>query len=337
MKIQENISLKEFNTFGIDKKARYFVRVQREADVINAIKMSKRLNVPLFILGGGSNLLFTTNLDYFVVKIDIQGIVPIHEDDQSVYVKVGAGVIWHQLVTHAISKNWAGIENLSLIPGTVGAAPMQNIGAYGAEIKDVFHQLEAIRIDSGSTELFSKEDCGFGYRDSIFKKSHKDQYVITQVTFKLEKTPSVNISYGDIKGTLDKLGLQPDHIKSVSDAVIYIRQQKLPDPKKIGNAGSFFKNPTLSESTFALLKNSYPEIPGYPVDDGIKIPAAWLIERSGWKGKRLGAIGVHENQPLVLVNYGGSDGNDILELSAKIQRDIKKKFGVFLEREVNVI
>ncbi|MEX2568079.1 MAG: UDP-N-acetylmuramate dehydrogenase [Cyclobacteriaceae bacterium] len=337
MKIQENISLKEYNTFGIDKKARYFIRVQTAADVIHAIELSKKLHVPLFILGGGSNILLTTNLEYLVVKIDIQGIVPIHEDEQSVYVKVGAGVIWHKLVRHAISKNWAGIENLSLIPGTVGAAPMQNIGAYGAEIKDVFHQLEAIHLSSGTIVRFSNEDCGFGYRDSVFKKSHKNQYVITTVTFKLEKTPNVNISYGDIKGTLIKLGLTPDSIKAVSDAVIHIRQQKLPDPKNIGNAGSFFKNPTLSIPSFAVLKKNHPEIPGYPVDNGIKIPAAWLIEKSGWKGKRLGAIGVHKNQPLVLVNYGGSDGNDILKLSAKIQKDIQKKFGVFLEREVNVI
>ncbi len=337
MKIQENFSLKEYNTFGIDKKARFFVEAKDQYEVESAIALSRKLDMPLFILGGGSNVLFTSDLDFLVVKISIEGIKPIREDENHIYVQAGAGVVWHHLVTYAIQQNWAGIENLALIPGTVGAAPMQNIGAYGVEIKDVFDHLEAIQLATGKIENFTKEDCRFDYRESVFKNVHKNKYIITRVTFKLNKQPKINTSYGDIKNTIDKLGFQKTDIKAVSEAVIHIRQQKLPDPKIIGNAGSFFKNPTVSKENFEQLKKANPEIPGYPNEKGIKLPAAWLIEQAGWKGKKFGLVGVHQNQPLVLVNYGGGDGKEILGLSEKIQEDIKAKFGVVLEREVNVI
>ncbi|UCS92952.1 UDP-N-acetylmuramate dehydrogenase [Echinicola marina] len=339
MKIQENISLKPYNTFQIDKKARFFTKVNSKDELIAAIEFSKVKNIPLFILGGGSNILITKDVFALVVKIDITGIEVTKEDDEHIWVRVGAGEVWHEFVLKAIQNQWAGVENLSLIPGTVGASPMQNIGAYGVEIKEVFDHLEAINRDTLESELFDKEKCNFGYRESIFKNKEKDHYVISHVTFKLSKKTNFNISYGAINETLSKMGITKDQltIKAVSDAVISIRESKLPNPKEIGNAGSFFKNPTISIEQYEALKKQYPDIPGYTQETGIKVPAAWLIEKSGWKGKTFGPIGVHKHQPLVLVNYGDGDGETIKALSEKIQKDIQKKFNILLNPEVNFI
>ncbi|MBD3631235.1 MAG: UDP-N-acetylmuramate dehydrogenase [Cyclobacterium sp.] len=338
MKIQENISLSAYNTFGINKKARFLYEAESKEDVLYAFNQSRQLNKPLFVLGGGSNILLLEDLDAVVLKINIQGIDSIREDGEQVILKVGAGVVWHDLVKYSIEMGLSGLENLSLIPGTVGAAPMQNIGAYGVEIKSVFDHLEAMEIASGQSRVFTGQDCRFGYRESIFKNKLKGKYIITHVAFRLSKNHEPNINYGDIRLTLKEMGNAYPSPANISEAVVKIRQQKLPDPKELGNAGSFFKNPTIPQVDFNQLKNQYPEIPGYPIEDNmVKIPAAWLIDTAGWKGKRWGAVGVHEKQPLVLVNYGGGTGTDILELSGKIQADIVAKFGIQLEREVNTV
>ncbi|WP_304517256.1 UDP-N-acetylmuramate dehydrogenase [Cecembia rubra] len=337
MNIQENISLLPYNTFGIDKKARFFVQAKTEEDVKSAVHRSKALNVPVFILGGGSNILLTKDIEALVLKIEIEGIRVISENNEEILVEVGAGENWHQFVLYCIENNWGGVENLSLIPGTVGASPMQNIGAYGVELKEVFHQLKAIHRETLEEKIFDWNTCHFGYRESVFKNELKDQYIIVKVVFRLSKKPVLHTEYGAIKQTLEDMGISSPNIKNISDAVIHIRQTKLPDPKMIGNAGSFFKNPTISKNQFAALKEAYPDIPSFPMDEGVKIPAAWLIEKTGWKGKTFGKIGVHKNQPLVLVNYGGGDGAEIRELSKKIQDSVKQQFGILLHPEVNFI
>lgn len=335
MNIQENISLKPYNTFGIDKKARFFVVVKSSSELIEALKWGNEQNLIILILGGGSNILLTQDLDAFVIKIEITGINPDAESNEHVWIEVGAGELWHDLVLFAIENNWAGIENLSLIPGTVGASPMQNIGAYGVEIKDVFHCLKALNRLTYEIEEFEANQCRFGYRDSVFKNELKGLYIILSVTFKLDKVPNLKLEYGAIKETLAKHNIETPTIKSVSDAVIEIRQSKLPDPKQIGNAGSFFKNPTISIEQYESLKTAYSTIPGYSNEEGIKVPAAWLIEQCGWKGKRFGEVGVHEKHPLVLVNYGNGDGAAIRDLSIKIQKSVFDKFGINLHPEVN--
>ncbi|MFD2200684.1 UDP-N-acetylmuramate dehydrogenase [Shivajiella indica] len=337
MNIQENISLLPYNTFGIDKKAKYFAQVFSENDIKSAIKEAKRLNLPLIPLGGGSNILLTKDLDAFVLKIEIRGIKVLEENEEDLIVEVGAGENWHNFVLHCIEKNWSGVENLSLIPGTVGASPMQNIGAYGVEIKEVFQRLTAINRETLKEKIFSWEECRFGYRESVFKNELKDQFIICRVVFKLKKKPEFQVEYGTIKETLLEMGIKDLTLKHISDAIIHIRQSKLPDPKVIGNAGSFFKNPTISQSSFDRLKREYPNIPGFPNQEGVKVPAAWLIEQTGWKGKTFGKIGVHKNQPLVLVNYGGGEGEEIKLLSQKIQESVKVKFGIDLHPEVNFL
>lgn len=337
MNIQENISLKPYNTFGIDKKARFFVVVKSSSELIEALKWGNEQNLIIQILGGGSNILLTQDLDALVIKIEIKGISPDWETNEHVWVEVGAGELWHDLVLFAIENNWAGIENLSLIPGTVGASPMQNIGAYGVEIKDVFHSLKALNRLTFEIEEFESPQCRFGYRESVFKNELKGLYIILCVTFKLDKIPNLKLEYGAIKETLAKHSIEIPTIKSVSDAVIEIRQSKLPDPKQIGNAGSFFKNPTISIEQYESLKSENSDIPGYPNEEGIKVPAAWLIEQCGWKGKRFGEVGVHEKQPLVLVNYGNGDGAAIRDLSIKIQVSVFEKFGINLHPEVNFL
>lgn len=337
MNIQENISLKEFNTFGIDKKANFFVEANNVAEILEALQYADKQGLPIFILGGGSNILLTQDIKALVIKINIKGLEVVSESKDNILVKVGAGEVWHEFVLQAITNNWAGVENLSLIPGTVGASPMQNIGAYGVEIKEVFHSLEAIDIFSKDIVQFTHEQCKFGYRESIFKNTEKGKYIITHVIFKLNTAPSFNTSYGAIAQTLQEMNITDLNLKSVSDAVIQIRQSKLPDPKVIGNAGSFFKNPTISKEAYNNLKSTNPEIPGYENEEGVKVPAAWLIEQAGWKGKRFGQIGVHEKQPLVLVNYGAGDGMEIKNLSKNIQEDIFQKFGIELQPEVNFI
>lgn len=337
MNIQENISLKPFNTFGLDKKARFFTSVNSREQLIESLIWSRNRGLGVFILGGGSNILLTQDVNSLVIKIEIAGIEVVDENDDHVWVKVGAGENWHSFVTYAIAQGWAGIENLSLIPGTVGASPMQNIGAYGVEIKDVFHSLRALNRANLEQKEFTKEECKFGYRESVFKNELLGQYIITSVTFQLNKKPEFNIEYGTIQETLQESGNEELSIQAISDAVIKIRQSKLPDPKEIGNAGSFFKNPTISIEDWEALKESFPNIPGYDVPEGKKVPAAWLIEQSGWKGKRFGETGVHAKQPLVLVNYGNSKGNDIKELAENIQASVFEKFGITLKAEVNFI
>lgn len=335
--IENNVSLKSFNTFGIEAKSARFVAFKSTNELCEALDQLKS-DEPLLVLGGGSNILLTKDFEGLVLKNELRGIELIREDDEHIWVKSMAGESWHHFVLNCIENNWAGVENLSLIPGTVGAAPMQNIGAYGIEIKDVFESLEAIEIESQKTKTFTSEECAFGYRESVFKTNFKGKYIITSVTFKLKKKPEFNTSYGAIQETLDAMGVKELSIKAVSDAVIQIRQSKLPDPAKIGNSGSFFKNPTIDNIDYEGLKAEYPNIPGYQQPENkIKVPAAWLIEQAGWKGKTFGEIGVHKNQPLVLVNYGKGKGEDIRNLAFEIQASVASKFGIELTPEVNII
>ncbi|MDF2435677.1 MAG: murB [Bacteroidota bacterium] len=345
MTIRENISLKKFNTFGIDASARYYAEVSSLEEIKETLSDSK-LGMPRkMILGGGSNLLFTKDFDGLIIKNNLKGIEVVNEDDEHFYVRSAAGEVWHEFVMHCIENNYAGIENLSLIPGNVGASPMQNIGAYGVEIKDSFHELQAFHINDKALHVFTNNDCKFGYRESVFKRDLKDQFIITSVTFKLRKTPVLNTSYGAIEKELDAMGVTSPTIHSVSKAVCNIRSSKLPDPKVIGNAGSFFKNPVISAKKHNELKAKFPEMVSYTAafsPDGksgeeYKLAAGWLIEQCGWKGKTLGDAGVHKLQALVLVNYGNAKGSEIYDLSTKILESVKKKFGVDLEREVNIV
>ncbi len=337
MKIQENISLKPFTTFGIDKKAKFFTAVETLDELKAALLAAKEKQLTVFILGGGSNILLTRDIEGLVIKLEIKGINLVKEDGDQLWVEVGAGEMWHELVLHSIAEDWAGLENLSLIPGTVGASPMQNIGAYGVEIKDVFDSLQAMHRETLEMQSFDAEACRFGYRESVFKQTFKDQFVITSVTFRLSKTPNFHLEYGAIREVLAANDIDQPSIRAISDAVIQIRQSKLPDPKEIGNAGSFFKNPTIPNAQFDALKASYPSIPGYPSAEGVKVAAGWLIEQTGWKGKRIGEVGVHAKQALVLVNYGGGTGEEIKKLSEQIQASVYDKFGVQLQAEVNFI
>jgi UDP-N-acetylmuramate dehydrogenase len=340
--IQENCSLKNLNTFGINVSAKYFSTFS-DGEELQEILEDDKLKVsgsqmPLIFLGGGSNILFTKNFNGMVLKNNIPGVSVINEDAYHVYIKAGAGVNWHQFVLYCIENNFGGAENLSLIPGNVGASPMQNIGAYGVELKDIFHELEAFHIHEKKLLVFSKIDCAFGYRESVFKNKLKGQFVITSVTFKLNKIPVYNTSYGAIETELLKMGIHSLSIKAISDAVISIRKSKLPDPVVIGNAGSFFKNPAITNTKFEELKKQFPAIVGYPVNENeTKLAAGWLIEQCGWKGYRKGDAGCHEKQALVLVNYGSATGDEILVLSEKIINSVKINFDVDLHREVNII
>ena len=334
--ISENISLKPFNTFGIDVKASRFATFSSTSELNEILKSNK--NESLLILGGGSNLLLTKDFEGLVLRNEIKGIEVISETESDVIVKVGAGEVWHEFVLYCISQNFCGIENLSLIPGSVGASPMQNIGAYGVEIKDVFEKLEAVEIATGEIHTFDNATCEFGYRESIFKHAVKNQYVITQVYFKLSKKQNTNTSYGAINQQLELMGISKPSIKDVSDAVIAIRSSKLPNPKEIGNAGSFFKNPVIDLEHFLAILKEYPNAPSYPVGENqVKVPAGWLIETAGWKGKVVGGTGVHKNQALVLVNYGSATGEEIYQLSTDIITDINQKFKILLTREVNIL
>lgn len=336
--IQENYPLKSLNTFGLNVKARYFVAVHSVEELRTVLADSVYGRLPRLVLGGGSNLLFTKDFEGIIIKMSIKGIEKVKEDNEHVWLKVGAGENWHQFVLYCIEHDYAGLENLSLIPGTVGAAPMQNIGAYGVEIKDVFEVLEAVKIEDGTIRAFTNQECQFGYRHSIFKQEVKDQYIIVSATFRLNKKPIFNTSYGAIQDTLEKFGVTTLSIKVISDAVIHIRQSKLPDPAKIGNAGSFFKNPSIEPSLYARLKGTYPTIPGYEQPDGlVKVPAGWLIEQCGWKGKTVGNAGVHANQALVLVNHGNAHGEEIRKLAEAVQASVQEKFGITLSPEVNFV
>lgn len=333
MQFAVNVDLKPYNTFGLAATAQYFSKLSSVEELSNLNN-----DTPVLVLGGGSNLLFRDNIDGFVVKNEIMGIDLIREDADHVYVRAGAGDNWHGFVEHCIAKGWCGVENLALIPGCIGASPMQNIGAYGVEIKDVFHSLEAWHLQDKELHSFSLEDCAFGYRESVFKRKYKGQYIITHVTYRLRKTPEFHISYGAIQQELEHMGVQELSIRAVADAVIGIRRSKLPDPAVIGNAGSFFKNPEVPAETFVALKQRFPDIVGYSTSSGmVKLAAGWLIERAGWKGYRKGDAGVHEKQALVLVNYGQATGDEIFQLSEEILHSIDAQFGVHLEREVNII
>lgn len=337
MRILKNISLKPYNTFGIEALAREFVDVTSVTKLKDVLLSNSKSDK--FILGGGSNLLLTKNLDALVIHINSKGKEILKEKDGFVYVKIQAGENWHEFVLWCLENNLGGVENLSLIPGNVGTAPIQNIGAYGVELKDVFVECEALCIKTLETKTFTKNNCNFDYRNSIFKQELKGKYIITNVTFKLTKDNHVlKTSYGAIQAELEKRYISQPTITDVSNAVINIRQSKLPDPKKIGNSGSFFKNPVITENHFKILKINFPEIPNYKVSENqIKIPAGWLIEKAGFKGKRFGNYGVHKNQALVLVNYGSSNGQDIYDFSRLIQKTIKRIFNIELEAEVNVI
>jgi len=343
MTIQENVSLKTFNTFGIDARARYFVRISSAEELQALIQQDIYRQQEIMILGGGSNILLTRDFEGLVIKMDIQGIKVVEEDEKQVWVRSGAGENWHAFVLYCIEQGYGGVENLSLIPGTVGAAPMQNIGAYGVEIQDVFENLEAVNLQSGALQTFSKEECRFGYRDSIFKRKLKGKYIITSVTLQLSKQPEINTSYGTIEDALQEMRSADGYqarppIREVSDAVIQIRQSKLPDPREIGNAGSFFKNPVVSKAKYEALQQEYAQVPGYPVTkDSIKVPAGWLIEKCGWKGKKVGQTGVHSRQALVLVNHGGVRGAEVYDLAMQIKKSVWDTFGIDISPEVNII
>jgi len=332
-------SLRAFNTFGIEASASQFVEISSVEQYITLRHSSEFSHLPHLFLGGGSNVLLTKNQEALVVKISIPGISILKEDADFVWVKGGAGVVWDEFVQYTVDQGWSGLENLSLIPGTVGAAPMQNIGAYGVEIKDTFDSLEALNLRTLEVEVFDAKACAFGYRESFFKRAGKGHYLISSVTFKLAKKPSVKTSYGAIQEVLAAKGISQPSIREVADAVVEIRKSKLPDPKEIGNSGSFFKNPTVSASEAARIITQNPGIPHYPVDGStdVKFPAGWFIEKAGWKGFRRGDAGVHAKQALVLVNYGEAKGEDILALSEEIKQSIKDTFGVSLETEVNIL
>lgn len=336
LKIKNNISLKNYNTFGIDAKARYFISVQTVDELINVLNLKEYPEK--FILGGGSNMLLTGNIDALVVHINIKGIDIISKNNNTVTVKANAGENWHEFVLWALDHGFGGLENLSLIPGNVGTSPIQNIGAYGVELKDVFVTCEAIETSTYKVVSFSLKECEFGYRDSIFKRK-SGKYIVTNVTFKLtSNTHALNTSYGAIENQLNSLNITNPTIKDVSNAVIFIRKSKLPDPSEIGNSGSFFKNPVITKNDFNKLQTQFPGLPYYEVsDDEIKIPAGWLIEQCGFKGKRYGDAGVHAKQALVLVNYGNATGKEIMALAKKIQSSVKEKFGIEITPEVNIV
>lgn len=337
--IQNDHSLTSYNTFGIESKAKYFTQFESIEDLVEIRETSYFKEESKLILGGGSNVLFTKNQDALVLLNQVKGIEVISEDADSYLIAVGGGENWHEFVLFCIENNYAGIENMSLIPGSVGASPMQNIGAYGTEIKDVFYSLDAFHLETGEVHTFDNKSCNFGYRESVFKNKYKGEYIITKVVYRLQKKASVNTSYGAINQQLELKKIASPTIKDVSDAVIAIRQSKLPDPKEIGNSGSFFKNPIVSNTLIEKVKKEYPNLSTYPIDESSsKVAAGWLIDQAGWKGKTIAnKYGVHKNQALVLVNYGGATGSQIYDLSSDIIDSVKDKYGIELEREVNIL
>lgn len=334
---EKDKSLKEMNTFGVPVTTSFFVTAKTIDDVREIIQS------PLFslhehiILGGGSNVLFTKNFEGIVIKNSLLGKEIVSEDEKTVIVKIASGENWHEAVMWATENGWGGIENLALVPGSVGATPVQNIGAYGVEIKETLKSVGVIDLKTGETKELDASECDFDYRDSIFKKSAKGKYFITHVVFVLSKIPLLKVEYGAIGEQMKSMGNETPSLIGVRDAVIAIRQAKLPDPKVIGNAGSFFKNPVVDRDFFENLREIYPDMPNFETDLGIKIPAGWLIEQCGWKGRRVGNVGVHEKQALVLVNYGGGTGSDVLDLAREVQSTVHEKFGIHLETEVTII
>ena len=335
---QHNYSLREKNTFGIEAQALRFQSIKTLTELQSAVEECLTSGEKPLILGGGSNILFTQDVRGPVLEIELRGIEVLQEDDEHVLLRVAAGENWHELVMHCVNRGWGGIENLSLIPGRCGAAPMQNIGAYGIEIKEVLQSVELLHLESAEAMTLSNSDCHFGYRDSIFKNELKGKVIITSILVRLNKNHSLHIEYGAIRDTLNEMGIEEPGIADVSRAVIHIRRSKLPDPAVTGNAGSFFKNPEVDARLAQALKVKNPQMPAYDLPDGrVKIPAAWLIEQCGWKGKSLGNAGCHSRQPLVLINLGGATGSEILQLAQTIQRDVKERFGIELHTEVNII
>ena len=338
MNLLQNISLKPFNTFGINVFSSFFSAFSNIQELAELLEFSEKEKLNCLTIGGGSNLLFRKDYDGIIIKNELDGIELVREDDSYYFVKAAAGVGWHNFVLHCIENNYGGVENLSLIPGSVGATPLQNIGAYGVELKDVFYELEAFDITTKTITKFSLNDCAFGYRESVFKRQLKGKYIITSVTFKLTKQPVFNTKYGAIEQELEKMGYTELSIKNISNAVINIRSSKLPNPKEIGNAGSFFKNPVIDNELYAKLISLYPTIPVYPAPNNKhKLAAGWLIEQCGWKGYRKDDAGCHSKQALVLVNYANASGKEIYDLSSEIVASVQQKFGVDLEREVNII
>jgi UDP-N-acetylmuramate dehydrogenase len=337
MEILENYDLKNLNTFGISAKAKFFAEISSEEALKELMSSSEYKNNQKLILGGGSNILFTKDFDGIVIRNKLEGITLIKENEDHVWIKAMSGVIWHELVTFAVSKSLWGIENLSLIPGTVGGAPMQNIGAYGVELEKTLENVEAYDLASGEKRIFSKEECQLGYRDSIFKQEVKGKYFISAITLRLSKKDDRNISYKILKDHLEKNNITVESPKDISIAVSDIRRSKLPDPKVIGNAGSFFKNVFVAEEKLSELKKVFPELPSFQEGGTVKIPSGWLVEQCGWKGKRVGKVGVHDRQALVLVNYGGATGQEVYDLAQEIIKCVYEKFGLTLVTEVNLI
>jgi len=337
LQIQENVSLKNFNTFGIDVSARYFVEIGHEDELVELFMDPQWLQMERLVLGGGSNMLFVNDFDGLVIRMNIRRIE--HRiNHNEVFVEAGAGEVWNDLVNFCVAREYAGIENLSLIPGSVGASPIQNIGAYGVELKDVFYSCQAFEIATGTFKKFTNEDCRFGYRDSIFKNELKEKYIITSVKFKLSLIPNLNLKYGAIEQELTNRGITNPTIKDISQVVSHIRVSKLPDPSTIGNAGSFFKNPVITADQFEQLRSKFPEVVNYPAgNDLVKLAAGWLIEQCGWKGKVVGHTGTWKNQALVLVNHGEATGEEVYSFSSQIIDSVYRKFGVLLDREVNII
>lgn len=337
--MQENFSLKPYNTFGVEAKARYFTEVNTIDELKEALIFSKNQSLQLLFLGGGSNILLTKDFDGLAIRLNLKGIAEENINENEALVTAKAGENWHEFVMYCLQQNFGGLENLSLIPGNVGTSPMQNIGAYGTEIKDIFVSCEVLDLENLELRTFNLEQCRFGYRDSIFKQEGKGRYVILEVTFKLtRKDHSIKTEYGAIKSELENLGIENPTIQDISKAVINIRQSKLPDPKEIGNAGSFFKNPTIPLAQFEDLKQKFENIQGYPNGDMVKVPAGWLIEQCGWKGKQIGNVASHKLQSLVIINAtGNATGKEIFDFSTEIINSVKEKFGIELEREVNII
>lgn len=335
MKLQHNISLKEFNTFGIEAIAKSYISISKKEELSDILALKKEI----FVLSGGSNLLLTKNIEKLVVHLNTKGIEATNTMNNSVLVSVQAGENWHDFVLWCISKNYGGLENLSLIPGNVGTCPIQNIGAYGVEVKDTIAEVEAIEIETGTLRVFNKAECNFGYRNSVFKNELKNKYIITKVKFQLTREHhNLNYSYGAIENELESQNIKNPSLKDISDAIIKIRNSKLPNPKEIGNSGSFFKNPIINIELYTSLKQNHPNMPSYAVSDTeVKIPAGWLIEQCGFKGKRFGETGSHKNQALVLVNYGNATGKEVFALAKKIQNTVFKKFSITLDIEVNII
>ncbi len=335
--VKEHFDLSNFNTMGLSATARYFASVDSLTDIQQLFSDARFKDLPVFMLGGGSNVLFVEDFEGLIIHLAISGKKVMDEDEDAISLKVGAGENWHTLVQYCVERGWGGIENLALIPGSVGAAPIQNIGAYGVELQEVFKSLEAYEIETGKIRTFNNVQCEFGYRDSVFKKELKGKYIIISVTLSLQKKPVVNVTYRALSDALRAKGIQNPAIKEVNKTVIEIRRSKLPDPSEIGNTGSFFKNPVISKAKFEQLKEVHPDIPSYPIGNKVKIPAAWLIDQCGWKGKRFGDAGVHKKQALVIVNYGNATGDEIWNLAQKIRASVQEKFGVSLTPEVNVV